>query len=79
MPSYLLRARVWGQSLGLSEIAVSFEAHEQLGIPKLLGCSEFQGYFFGLPRPAEAKSSLLLGGVKVCGTVDSSAKRQGTS
>jgi len=50
-----------GKSLGISTTAEGVETKEQLALLRLEGCTEVQGYLFGLPRPCRsgAPSALL--------------------
>ncbi len=48
-----------GKSLGITTTAEGVETAEQLERVRIEGCTEVQGYFFGLPRPAAEVAQLL--------------------
>jgi EAL domain-containing protein (putative c-di-GMP-specific phosphodiesterase class I) len=48
-----------GISLGIETTAEGVETEEQLKHLRAHGCTEFQGYYFGRPRPLDEATELL--------------------
>lgn len=49
-----------GRAMGMRVVAEGVETEEQLGMLRLLGCDEMQGYLFGKPRSAKAYACITM-------------------